>query len=290
MQSPRPRAHCVPTGTRARPECRGRSPELLPDSRESPGIQSAASRMQTAGAMRTARSLMPLTLLLLVLSQARCGGTVTTATTCTSGCVADASPSPDGSPSAADASPACNPPVPNAHQPTQIDCSTTRPPGYNVPSDAGPGDLPGSCTSDSQCTTGTNPRCTPVGRQAFETECTSDACATDAQCGSGSICQCGTAVDNGGRSANVCMAGNCQIDSDCGPGGYCSPTLDTQCGPYDGIVGYFCHRPADQCTKDECTNDSDCPPNDAGFGPSAGYCAWEPTTAKWTCAYTFCSG
>lgn len=146
--------------------------------------------------------------------------------------------------------------------------------------DAGP--PPSACNSDSQCTMGTNPRCTPSMYNG-PPGCTSDACSTDPQCGPTATCACG-AASYAGRFANTCLPGNCQVDADCGPGGYCSPSFDTMCGAYDGVVGNFCHRPADQCTKDECTNDSEC--MEGGYG----YCAWQPIAAKWVCAHAACAG
>ncbi len=227
-------------------------------------------------AMRTLSksSLVAVGGLLTILGAAHCGAVSATPT--------DGGPAPDGPAPGA----ACTPPIPTAHRPAATSCSTTRPPGLNEPGapDAG---LSGGCTSDSQCTTGTNPRCTPSGHRGFPS-CTSDACATDSQCGTGKVCECGaddnTGRNPGGRDANKCLPSNCQTDTDCGPGGFCSPSFDTSCGPYDGFVGYFCHRPADQCTKDECTNDAEC--NDGGTG----YCAWEPTVSKWVCAHSHCSG
>jgi hypothetical protein len=116
--------------------------------------------------------------------------------------------------------------------------------------------------------------------------CSYDECVIDTDCGAGKLCECGVSLGTNGsdgtpmRSGNRCMPGDCRIDADCGANGFCSPTLDTTCGPYDGLVGYYCHTP-----NDECTNDDQC--KDGG-GP--GYCAREPTAGKWICAHAFCAG
>jgi hypothetical protein len=160
---------------------------------------------------------------------------------------------------------------PTQHRPTADSCPTTRPPGVNE--DAG---LPDSgtftqCTNDAQCTQGTNGRCVRVLGSIYNLSCTYDGCFSDTDCAGGDVCECRP-------SGNACLAGNCRVDSDCGAGGYCSPTLGF-CGNWGGISGYYCHTPAD-----ECTNDSDC--TEGG----AGYCAWQPTVARWACSYSQCAG
>ena len=147
------------------------------------------------------------------------------------------------------------------------------------------------CSVDSDCKDGVNGRCVEGGRGFEEFQCSYDECSTAVACASGNICICGTAGGLAGRSGNVCLPSNCTSDSDCGTGGYCSPTYDTMCGPYDGTVGYFCHRLSDECSKDECVNDSDCTGSGTEGSPGeAGYCAWDGASSKWTCAFTFCAG
>jgi hypothetical protein len=82
------------------------------------------------------------------------------------------------------------------------------------------------------------------------------------------------------RTGNACLPGNCHTDGDCGAGSYCSPTFNTSCGPYSGVVGYYCHT-----TKDECTRDDQC-----GDGGRAGYCAYDQNVGKWACQYSVCAG
>jgi hypothetical protein len=110
-----------------------------------------------------------------------------------------------------------------------------------------------------------------------------DQCLVDSECADGGVCSCqGNSFGYAHESiGNSCVAANCREDSDCGPGGACSPTVDQGCGPFYGVVGYFCHTCADQCE-----NDSDC---ESDGGP-AGYCAYEPTVGYWACGYGFCAG
>jgi hypothetical protein len=223
---------------------------------------------------------------ILIITSAHCGGSVAAGSACPSGC-SDAAPAPDAAgPDAGPVGRACTPPAAAQHRATHDACSATRPPGVTFAGDAG---VPGECHSDADCTMGKNPRCTyPAGTRSTAATiptCSSDACTTDADCGSTGVCECGSIDAYGERTPNVCLPSNCQVDGDCGPGGACSPSFDTMCGPSDGVVGYFCHRTADQCTQDECTNDSDC----QGDG-AAPYCAWEPTAAKWVCHRGLCSG
>ena len=189
----------------------------------------------------------------------------------------------------------CTPTVAVNHVPTASSCSTTRAPGMQGDGGAATdGGLGAQCTSDSQCTSGVNGRCLPLtgGQVALPQGvgvCTYDECSSATPCASGNICVCGTEDGALGRTANTCLPSNCSSDSSCGTGGYCSPTYDTTCGPYDGIVGYYCHEAANECLVDECVNDKDCTGKDGGGG-NAGYCAWNPTSSKWTCAYSVCSG
>ena len=187
----------------------------------------------------------------------------------------------------ADAAKPCAPSVPTSHRPSAAACSTTRPPSQPGDAAAPDGGTFG-CMFDSQCTDGTNGRCMPEGQIIG---CTYDECSTDTQCGANKLCVCGTSTGGEGRTANTCVPSSCVLDSDCGTGGYCSPTYDTSCGPRDGVVGYFCHKPADECTVDQCVNDTDCTgPTGGGEPTGAGYCAWNAPTSAWTCIYLVCSG
>jgi hypothetical protein len=113
-----------------------------------------------------------------------------------------------------------------------------------------------------------------------------DQCLSDTDCGDAGVCSCrGSTFAWAHVSAgNSCVRSNCRVDSDCGPGGVCSPTVDPSCGPFYGIVGYYCRTCADRCE-----NDSDCPGNVEAGTPS-GYCAYDSTVGYWACGYGFCAG
>jgi Cys-rich repeat protein len=192
----------------------------------------------------------------LSIGVACCGGT--TASTAT-----DAGLSPDA--------------APPEHRPTGASCDTTRPPGIDTDAGAADSGIPTGCTSDADCTQGKNGRCSPPLHNGVGNRCTYDECFVDDDCGAGKACLCGTSLGTT-RSPSTCLPANCRSDADCGAGESCSPTLDTSCGPYDGIQGFYCHTPGDSCTSDaQCTM-----PN--------GYCAWQPMLGKWACASAFCVG
>jgi hypothetical protein len=130
------------------------------------------------------------------------------------------------------------------------------------------------CVRDEDCSAGENGRCTDF-RGGWQ--CTYDTCFTDGACDAGGPCRCEGAF---WTDANTCLAGNCRVDADCGSGGYCSPTFG-DCGNYSGVIGYYCHTPADTCV-----DDADCV--EAGVG--AGYCMYRPELAHWVCGYGQCVG
>jgi Cys-rich repeat protein len=226
---------------------------------------------------RVCAALAILSGLLLSIGSVHCGGTSVTPSSDGGGADGSVPPGP----------PPGNLPPPTSHRPTDDVCPSTRPAGHN--SDAGAPDagFPGQCSRDSDCTQGTNGRCSPPQHNAPAYSCTYDLCSADADCGDGKLCECGTSLGTNGsdgtpmRSGNRCLPGNCRTDSDCGAGGFCSPTYDTTCGQYSGIVGYYCHT-----AKDECTNDDQC----SADGSPAGYCAWDPASGHWACEHGVCAG
>jgi hypothetical protein len=230
----------------------------------------------------------------LALPILQCGGSTTSEPLAdggthrdSSGPKVDASNPVEDAPGKRDTGPACVPEVPATHVATAMSCSTTR--GPSMPGDAGTHDGGTfGCQYDSECTDGTNGRCMGGGQVIG---CNYDECSSATPCPANQICSCGT-PDGTGRGPNLCLPATCQTDSDCGAGGYCSPTYGTTCGAYGGVVGYYCHTHAQLCDPDECTNDSDCKGQDAGNGIStpAGYCAWDPSSSKWTCEYSVCAG
>ncbi len=160
---------------------------------------------------------------------------------------------------------------PTQHRETAIACpATPRAPGYDKP-DAAPG-TSGKCEHDSDCTAGKNGRCRPPGHA--ESYCTYDACGSDADCGSGKVCECNS------WEGNACLPANCHTDGDCGGLG-CSPTRGETCGNMGGTVGYYCHT-----KKDDCVEDSDCKKK----GDTQGMCVYSPAGARWTCNYDACVG
>lgn len=147
--------------------------------------------------------------------------------------------------------------VPIDHRMSDAMCSEARPsnacpPAFQEGS---------SCKTDSDCTAGTNGRCTGVGITPA-CACSYDHCAKDADCSPGSICLCDR--DNG----NTCVQSECRIDSDCGLRGYCSSNR-TDCGEFEG---YHCHTP-----KDTCVNDADCRQD------ILERCAYAADKGQWVC-------
>jgi hypothetical protein len=193
--------------------------------------------------------------------------------------------------------------IPEHHRAVASSCAPTplpaQPPNP-LPSNAdGEGEPERQCATHADCTAGPNGRCVDVidcnpSTALCGTHCVYEACTKDDDCGGGSACFCSddstfcprgyaTACPLTGEDlvcacgiANRCKKGNCRVDSDCGQGGYCSPAVD-ECG---GVLGYYCHQPAD-----ECVDDADCLQRDAGGQP---FFACLPDTtasdAHWVCA------
>src|SRR5262249_38613105 len=125
----------------------------------------------------------------------------------------------------------------------------------------------------------------PIGKCGTDKLCTYDACTTDADCApSAEVCSCkGQSFGYAHASlGNVCVQGNCHTDADCGAGLFCSPTVDSGCGSFYGVTGFYCHG-----CQDTCVDDSDCP---ATANSPAGYCAYDPSVGHWACGYGFCAG
>lgn len=161
--------------------------------------------------------------------------------------------------------------VPLVHRAERETCDDVRPPGSFEDGEVPFDDT--MCSRDADCTDGVRGRCL----QHRFVECSYDECTQDSECSKGGPCGCelGYASD-----ANTCLVGNCQIDSDCGEGGYCSPSMGI-CGTYLGIIGYWCHTPADECVDDaECV--------DPERGP--GYCMYSSEATHWVCSYSGCVG
>ncbi len=191
---------------------------------------------------------------------------------------------------AADGEPSCTPAfveagtgmagdveIPIYHRALPSCCPTQRGPGPGT-QPYGPGTAHG-CTSDSQCTDGSDGRCFPFEGLVGPGGCSYDQCLTDADC-SGAPCVCRTSASD--DSANVCApGGNCAVDSDCGPGGYCSPS---QACFFYGPPTYYCHT-----ASDTCVNGMDCPVADAGGGCSIPQnCVYDTQAQHWACSQQAC--
>jgi hypothetical protein len=138
------------------------------------------------------------------------------------------------------------------HRETAEVCPHERPPGRRGPATDG-------CKADSECTQGKNGRCNGHGggHAIAVNECDYDACFTDADCGSGSLCLCGT-------SGNWCARALCRTDADCGEGGACSSSEGS----------YACHT-----ADDACVNTDDCP-RQSGYSTE---CAYSAELGHWAC-------
>src|ERR1700690_2869896 len=158
---------------------------------------------------------------------------------------------------------------PIQHRAVSASCPTTRPPG--ITSSDGGSPIGSSCTTDADCTQGTNGRCGPQGGNISGDSCTYDLCFTDTDCSTGNACLCNARGNN-------CLPENCRTDSDCAGLG-CSPTSSPTCGPAYGTTGFYCHT-----ANDECVDDADC--NEGGLN---GYCAYQMQVGHWACSYGFCT-
>ena len=194
--------------------------------------------------------------------------------------------------------------VPQNHRASGSTCPVARGPGSTASLCATDGGSqpafgrPRLCESDGDCGQGTNGRCFLNSGPITDcgTNCSYDACASDADCPAGEPCACrASAADS---SANSCLAGgNCRVDSDCGPTGYCSPSqvnnfcfcpspalcadgsgacyagnqqVSCACGDSCGH-SYFCHTKSDSCVDD----------GDCAAGQT---CNYDTVNARWDCA------
>lgn len=124
----------------------------------------------------------------------------------------------------------------------------------------------GGCKSNADCKDAKNGFCfkTGGGHDVPHNECGYDVCATDADCGKGTACQC---EFNG----NYCVQAGCRTSADCG-GKACS--LDYGCR--GGVNGWQCHRDGD-----ECNSNVDC--KDPGTS-----CHFSPEVGHWKCINPMC--
>lgn len=110
------------------------------------------------------------------------------------------------------------------------------------------------CYADADCT-GALEYCMLYQGPAVGTYCAS-GCLTDADCGAGFICQCGSPL-------GACVSATCATDDDCQEGLLCTPwTVDDGCGPH---TTYACQTSGDQCRSvADCGAEEECRPNAGG--------------------------
>ncbi len=156
--------------------------------------------------------------------------------------------------------------------------------GVGIAFDGGSSDGGPNCASDADCTAGKNGRCGYADVRERFLSCSYDQCSVDSDCGSGSVCICGTR-DGTSAGANVCIPSTCASDADCGPGFGCAASGDFTCANYDELEGYYCHA-----AKDDCLDDCDCS-GDAGSDVTEQHaCRYNQSAAKWTCITGTCEG
>ena len=162
--------------------------------------------------------------------------------------------------------------VPLRHRASATTCPAGRGSEESQIPDAG-GNL-GSCSSDSDCTQGTNGRCTWSNGGAHILSCTYDQCGADSDC-TGTVCVC--RADSSSTDVNFCGSSKsgCRVDADCGAGGYCSPSESSDTFCFSADSAYFCHT-----SSDECIDDADC--------GADGSCNFDPTAKHWKCG-SLCS-
>jgi len=118
---------------------------------------------------------------------------------------------------------------------------------------------PYCCASDADCTQEPNGLCANAHQLKGVCGCIF-GCRKDADCGPGSICECGSALGQ-------CRPATCTKNDDCGHGFSCLATSTSvvqlggnaaagsaagaQCTVYSGTKAYACETPADLCGIDE---------------------------------------
>jgi hypothetical protein len=111
------------------------------------------------------------------------------------------------------------------------------------------------------------------------------ACATDADCPSGTACVCEATRGVGSSPTSECLPSSCRVDADCGGGQLCSPSIAPGGPGGCGLeyFGYDCHT-----AGDECGIDADCK-GDTTLGSAA--CMFVRERGIWACtSYVVCAG
>lgn len=130
------------------------------------------------------------------------------------------------------------------HRPEIKECASSLPRSTSctgVGSQTDAGRQLGYCRQDTDCTQSPEGYCTVTQRN---TTCSCYyGCKSDADCGPGKICLCGT-------PSGECVKALCTSDADCGPGKLCLSASDGACGKV-----FACQSKDDLCAGDkECTS------------------------------------
>lgn len=128
------------------------------------------------------------------------------------------------------------------------------------------------CSVSNDC--GPGGHCTFADLRFNVPGCVWDECYSDADCGDGLLCACGTSQP---ETVNRCVFPECLTDKDCTTTHLCSPSY----GCYGSILGgknYHCRTP-----DDECQIDADC-------GGGSRFCGFDATQRKWHCIEPTCFG
>lgn len=137
-----------------------------------------------------------------------------------------------------------------SHRPASVQCVSKLPRPAPTPTNIPPAQ-DGGCSSDSDCTAAPHGYCAfnfPAAGPPFGWQC-EYGCLSDADCGAGSICQCGDPV-------GTCEPADCTSDADCGSGFLCSEGEYAHTLGCDARRELRCEKPADQCQIG-----NDCPPS-----------------------------
>lgn len=106
---------------------------------------------------------------------------------------------------------------------------------------------PNQCTVDADCVAKANGYCEGPPAMIAACRC-SYGCIRDADCPTGSLCECG---DSGG----LCVSASCKADADC-KSDLCLSVWTAECIAASRL--YTCVTPQDECTKSSDCGDGDC--------------------------------
>jgi hypothetical protein len=99
--------------------------------------------------------------------------------------------------------------------------------------------------------------------------CTYDACASDADCASGTLCLCGASYED----RNACSPANCHGDADCPAGKKCEDLPTNATGSITS-QGRYCRTASDKCSGNDCGASRTC-----GYDVDRG--RWECVDARY---------